>query len=206
MPWDFTIIDGPYGNVTEGPAWDGSGLLFTYIEGSQILRFDPETGGSAVVWSDTNNANGLMLDASGTLFACEGGARRVVRYESDGSTTVLADGFDGQKLNIPNDLAIDPEGRVWFTDPFYEGAAGPWSLDRSNKELDHDSVYRLDPGADGTFPEGTIHYMVEERLADMAKKARAANKDPDDWDDDGDSDAENDNSEDSPAETRHTYY
>jgi streptogramin lyase len=119
---------------------------------------------------------------------------------------VLADGFDGQKLNIPNDLAIDPEGRVWFTDPFYEGAAGPWSLDRSNKELDHDSVYRLDPGADGTFPEGTIHYMVEERLADMAKKARAANKDPDDWDDDGDSDAENDNSEDSPAETRHTYY
>jgi hypothetical protein len=63
-------------------------------------------------------------------------------------------------------------------------------------------VYRLDPGADGTFPEGTIHYMVEERLADMAKKARAANKDPDD----GDSDAENDNSEDSPAETRHTYY
>ena len=85
MPWDFTITDGPYGNVTEGPAWDGSGLLFTYIEGNQILRFDPETGGSAVVWSDTNNANGLMLDASGTLFACEGGARGVVRYESDGA-------------------------------------------------------------------------------------------------------------------------
>ena len=62
-----------------------------------------------------------------------------------------ADGFEGQKFNIPNDLAIDPQGRVWFTDPFYEGAGGEWSHDRSNKELDHDSVYRLDPGDNGNW-------------------------------------------------------
>ena len=134
MSWNFTIIDGPYGNVTEGPAWDGSGLLFTYIAGNQILRFDPDTSRSTEFRSDSNSANGLMFDPAGTLFACEGGARRVVRYEADGSATVLTDGFEGQKLNIPNDLAIDPQGRVWFTDPFYEGAGGPWSEDRSNKE------------------------------------------------------------------------
>ena len=68
----------------------------------------------------------------------------MVRYEADGSTTVLADAFEGQRLNVPNDLAIDQNGSVWFTDPFYEGAGGDWSNDRANKDLDHDSVYRLD--------------------------------------------------------------
>jgi gluconolactonase len=77
------------------------------------------------------------------LYACEGGGRRVVRYESD-STEVLAESYEGSRFNVPNDLAIDIQGRVWFTDPFYEGAGGPWSEDRSNKELDHDSVYRID--------------------------------------------------------------
>ena len=151
MTWNFTIVNGPYGGVTVGPAWDGSGLLFTHIPSSRILRFDPQTRGSSLYRENTNNANGLMMDSNGTLFACEGGGRRVVRYESDGSTTVLADGFEGQKFNIPNDLAIDPPGRVWFTDPFYEGAGGEWSHDRSNKELDHDSVYRLDPGDNGNW-------------------------------------------------------
>ena len=149
MSWDFELIDGPYDGTIEGPAWDGGGLLFTHIPVSRIMRYDPRTGKSTVFRSDTNNANGLMLDPRGTLYACEGGARRVVRYEPDGTATVLTDGFEGQKLNIPNDLAIDVLGRVWFTDPYYEGAAGPWSEDRANKELDHDSVYRLDRQSDG---------------------------------------------------------
>jgi len=84
-----------------------------------------------------------MFDGDGNLFACEGGGRRVVRYDAD-STEVLADSYQGSKFNVPNDLAIDTEGRIWFTDPFYEGAGGAWSEDRSNKELDHDSVYRID--------------------------------------------------------------
>jgi gluconolactonase len=92
---------------------------------------------------NTNCANGLMFDESGNLYACEGGGRRVVRYDGD-STEVLAESYEGSKFNVPNDLAIDTQGRVWFTDPFYEGAGGPWSEDRSNKELDHDSVYRID--------------------------------------------------------------
>ena len=151
MSWEFELIDGPYGGTTEGPAWDGSGLLFTNIPNSRIMRYDPETGSSSVFRSETNCANGLMLDPQGVLYGCEGGARRVVRYEPDGATTVLADGFEGTRLNIPNDLAIDLEGRVWFTDPYYEGSGGPWSQDRANKDLDHDSVYRLDPQPDASW-------------------------------------------------------
>lgn len=143
MSWDFIAVQGPFGGTSEGPAWDGEFLLFTHIPDSKIYKFDPKTSTTQVFRENTNCANGLMFDADGKLYACEGGGRRVVRYDGD-STTVLADSYQGSKFNVPNDLAIDPEGRVWFTDPFYEGAGGPWSEDRSNKELDHDSVYRID--------------------------------------------------------------
>ena len=149
MSWQFELIAGPYGGTAEGPAWDGTGLLFTHIPTSRIMRYDSGTGEATEHITGTGNANGLMFDPAGRLFACQGGARRVVRYEPNGAVTVLADGFDGQQLNIPNDLAIDLQGRVWFTDPYYEGAGGPWSEDRGNKDLDHDSVYRLDESEDG---------------------------------------------------------
>ena len=151
MSWQFEHVDGPYGNVTEGPAWDGEALLFTSIQQSRIMRYDPATGASTVYREDTNFANGLMFDPDGVLYACEGGARRVVRYETDGSAKSLTDGFEGKRLNIPNDLAIDLQGRVWFTDPYYEGSGGDWSEDVANKDLDHDSVYRLDSQDDGSW-------------------------------------------------------
>ena len=151
MSWQFELVDGPYGGVTEGPAWDGGGLLFTHVPSSRIMKFDPREAASTVYREGTNYANGLMFDPAGRLYACEGDARRVVRYEAGGEPTVLADGFEGMHFNVPNDLAVDPQGRVWFTDPFYEGAAGPWSEDRGHKELDHDSVYRLDPQSDGSW-------------------------------------------------------
>jgi gluconolactonase len=154
-PWTFETLDPAYGHVTEGPAWDGSGLLYTRIQHSRIMRFDAATGTVSVFRENTNCANGLTFDAQGRLYGCEGGAtadaRRVVRYNADGSVTVLADQYEGKRLNIPNDVVVDPGGRVWFTDPYYEGAAGPWSFDRGPKELDHDSVYRLDPKPDGTY-------------------------------------------------------
>ena len=153
--WKFETLDPPYGEVTEGPAWDGSGLLYTRIQHSRIMRFDPVTGDCEAWRENTNCCNGLTFDAQGRLYGCEGGAtinaRRVVRYNADGGVTVLADRYEGKRLNIPNDIVVDPEGRIWFTDPFYEGAAGPWSFDRANKELDHDSVYRLDPQPDGNY-------------------------------------------------------
>ncbi len=150
MSWTFSLIAGPFGGVTEGPAWDGSGLLFTHIPSSIIYRYDPATGATSPYRRGTNCANGLMFDSQGRLYACEGGARRVVRYDPDGPV-VLADRYQDSNLNIPNDLAIDPEGYVWFSDPFYAGAGGPWSVDRSLKELDHESVFRLAPLPGGKY-------------------------------------------------------
>src|SRR5579885_3112288 len=153
--WNFEVLDPAYGEVTEGPAWDGSGLLFTRIQQSRIMRYDPATGKVSIWRENTNYANGLTFDAQGRLYGCEGGAtadaRRVVRYEAGNGVTVLVDNFEGKRLNIPNDIVADPAGRIWFTDPYYEGAAGPWSFDRSHKQLPHDSVYRLDPQAGGSY-------------------------------------------------------
>lgn len=148
MSWEFEKIAGPM-QITEGPVWDGSGLLYTNIANNRILRYDPATGESTEVRTGTNAANGLMLDANGVLHACEGGGRRMVRYDpvaGDASTgvTVLCDNFAGQRLNSPNDLAIDSGGRIWFTDPRY----GDF---RDDMELDHESVYRLDPQSDGAW-------------------------------------------------------
>ena len=79
MSWEFELVAGPYGGTSEGPAWDGTGLLFTHIPTSRILRYDPATRETVEHITGTGNANGLMLDASGRLYACQGGARRVVR-------------------------------------------------------------------------------------------------------------------------------
>jgi gluconolactonase len=149
MAWKFEPIAGPVG-FAEGPAWDGSGLLFSDISNSRVLRYDAATGQTSVYREETNEANGLMLDPQGRLYACEGGGRRVVRYEPDGGTTVLADRFEGRRLNSPNDLAIDARGRVWFTDPRYGDQ-------RDDMELDHESVFRVDPQPDGSW---AIHRMT----------------------------------------------
>ena len=149
MSGPFETILDPIG-LTEGPAWDGSGLLFTNIPNSRIMRYDAQRGTFTVFREGTNRANGLMFDNAGRLYACEGGTpraaggRRIVRYELDGSTTVICDQVEGKKFNSPNDLAIDNRGRIWFTDPRYGD-------DRSDMELDHESIFRADPQADGTW-------------------------------------------------------
>ena len=150
MSWQFEPVVGPLGTITEGPAWDGEGLLFTHIPESRILRYEPKMGRHTVFREGTNQANGLLFDARGRLCACEGGGCRMVRYEPDGSIIVLADNFQGRRLNSPNDLAIDAQGRIWFTDPRY----GPH---RSDMELDHESVFRLDPQTNGSW---SIHRMT----------------------------------------------
>ena len=151
MNWEIELLQEPYGGVSEGPVWDGSTLLYTQIQACRIMQFDPQIGSISVYRTNTHYANGLTLDARNRVYACEGGTRRVVRYEADGGTTVLADQFEGKRLNVPNDLVIDRQERVWFTDPFYEGAAGPFSYDRVHQELQHESVYRLDPQSDSSW-------------------------------------------------------
>ncbi len=141
MSWQFEVI-ARLGKITEGPAWDGSGLLFTDISRSRVMRYDAATGDVTEFRTGTHEANGLLLDKAGRLYACEGGGRRMVRYEPAGATTVLCDRFEGKRLNSPNDLAIDSQGRIWFTDPRYGDFRG-------DMELDHESVFRLDPQPGG---------------------------------------------------------
>jgi|TARA_B110000263_G_scaffold241492_1_gene245799 gluconolactonase len=139
---EFSIVSGPFGGITEGPAWDGQSLLFTHIDSSKILAYDPIKRVTCVYRENTNFCNGTIFNNSGRYFGCEGGSRRVVEYTNKG-TSVISDNFNGQTYNIPNDLAIDTEGSIWFTDPFYEGVGGEWSKDRRQMELDHESVYKI---------------------------------------------------------------
>lgn len=143
MNWKFELVAGPFA-FTEGPAWDGESLLFSDIPTSRIMRFYPMSWKCEVFRTGTNEGNGLMFDKDGRLYACEGGGRRMARYDPDGSTSVLADHFEGKRLNSPNDLAVDTLGRIWFTDPRY-------GEKRDDMELDNESVYRLDARADGSW-------------------------------------------------------
>ncbi|HVC32652.1 MAG TPA: SMP-30/gluconolactonase/LRE family protein [Chloroflexota bacterium] len=142
MPWTFERVAGPY-SFTEGPVWTGEALLFTDIHNDRIMRYVPASGACDQLYSGTNRANGLAVDFEGNLYVAEGGGRRVARYAADGSRLVVADHFQGTRLNSPNDLAVDDRGRVWFTDPRYG--------DRADMELDHDSIYRADPRETGTW-------------------------------------------------------
>jgi gluconolactonase len=142
MAWQFEMVAGPF-SFTEGPAWDGAGVLFTDIPNNRIMRHVPATGACEEYRTGTEGTNGLTLDGQGRLYGCQSGARRIVRYEADGGVTVLIDRFEGKRLNEPNDLVVDSRGRIWFTDPCY-GA-------RDKLELDHESVYRLDPRPDGSY-------------------------------------------------------
>jgi gluconolactonase len=145
VEWKFEPVAGPF-KFTEGPVWDGNALFFTHIAGSRIMRYDPGTKVCQAYRTGTNGGNGLALDAQGHLYACEGedDGRRVVRYDSNECAVTLADRFQGCRLNSPNDLVIDRLGRIWFTDPRYGD-------DRTDMELDHESVYRLDPLEDGSY-------------------------------------------------------
>ena len=141
MSWEFEPVAGPY-EFTEGPVWDGGGVLFTDIPNSRVLRYDAGTGETAVHHEGTNAANGLKLGPDGALYACEMEGRRVARYTDGGAETVV-DEYEGGRFNSPNDLAFDSEGRLWFTDPFY--ATGWLDAETHGFDLDHRSVYRVDP-------------------------------------------------------------
>lgn len=131
----------------EGPAWHSDGnLYFTDIENNRIMRLDSK-GKMHQFRSPSGRANGLAFDQEGRLLACEGGweggNRRVTRTELDGTITVLADNFEGKKLNSPNDLVVDKKGRIYFSDPRYGFRGDLEQFDAQKKPID--GVYRIDP-------------------------------------------------------------
>jgi gluconolactonase len=134
--------------LLEGPAFDGDGnLFFSDIIGNQIYRMTPD-GVLSIFRTDSGRTNGNTFDAQGRLISCEGaefgigGRRRLVRTDlNTGQIEVLSERYEGKKYNSPNDVVVDIDERIWFTDPFY-------GEDRSALELDSESVYRID--TDGT--------------------------------------------------------
>jgi gluconolactonase len=104
---------------TEGPAVDAKGnVYFSDIPNNRIHIWSTE-GKLSTFRENSGGANGLFFDKQGNLIACEGGNRRVTLISPDGKVTVLADKYDGKKLNSPNDLWVDADGGVYFTDPRY---------------------------------------------------------------------------------------
>lgn len=107
----------------EGPAWNSQGryLVWSDIPNNRQMRWIEDDGRVSVFRTPSGNSNGNSFDFQGRQLSCEHLNRRVVRYELDGSATVLAESFEGKRLNSPNDIAAHPDGSYWFTDPPYGG-------------------------------------------------------------------------------------
>ena len=177
MAWRTIVLDAHFAQIvlpqarperiaggfafTEGPVWRGDHLLFSDIPHSRIVRWQelpegPEVRTFRVEYVHTTHpghrghCNGLTLDAQDRLIVCGQAARRVTRTEPDGSITVLADRYDGKRLNSPNDVVVHDSGAIYFTDP-------PWGLRdlTEGKELPFQGVYRLDR-------DGRLHLEVDD--------------------------------------------
>ena len=146
----------------EGPAWNAQGryLLWSDIPSDRQFRWIEDDGRVSVFRSPSHFSNGNTFDSQGRQISCEHATRRVVRYEHDGSLTVIADAFQGKRLNSPNDAVVHRNGSIWFTDPpygaqIYEGGA----TREVHRELPT-NVYRVDP-------DGRIAMVVpEEQVPD----------------------------------------
>lgn len=152
---------------TEGPVWlpKDRALVFSDIPQSKLFRWSA-TSGLSVYREDSKNTNGNLLDLDGRLLSCRHGTRDLIRTEADGTNQVLASHFDGKRLNSPNDVTIQSDGTLWFTDP-------PWGLDKQTegKELDGHWVFRLDAEGrldvvlkDHVMPNGIALSPDEDRL------------------------------------------
>jgi gluconolactonase len=130
----------------EGPVYFGDlrCLLWSDIPNQRMLRLDEHSGHVSLHRTGTGHANGNTRDREGRLVTCEQGARRVVRTEYDGSVTVLAERFEGRRLNSPNDVVVRSDGTIWFTDPSY-GIISDYVGDKAAQEIPTCNVYRLDP-------------------------------------------------------------
>lgn len=148
----------------EGPVWlpSENKLVFSDIPAGKLMQWSEADGLS--LYRKCEQANGNILDLQGRIISCQHGARNLVRQESDGTITVLADKFEGKRFNSPNDVAVRSDGTLWFTDP-------PWGLNEP-PELPGHWVYKLDPKSgkvevlikDLAMPNGIVFSPDETRL------------------------------------------
>ncbi len=168
----------------EGPVWFGDAdcLLFSDIPNNRILRWTPGSG-ITTYRQPSNYSNGHTRDREGRLVSCEHGSRRVTRTEHDGQITVIADSFDGKRLNSPNDVVVKSDGTIWFTDPHY-GIMTNYEGYAAEQELPC-NLYRVDPVTghmdalvtDANCPNGLAFSPDESRLY-VADTGRLFSDDP----------------------------
>lgn len=139
---------------TEGPIWCGDYLLFSDIPQNRIVKLQMFRRGPEVTTfrHPSGNSNGLTLDRNGRLVACEHSTRRVTRTETDGTISIVAERYQGKRLNSPNDVVVRSDGSVYFTDPSYGlGIPPKW------KEQPHCGVYRASPDGSLTLVAGDFN-------------------------------------------------
>jgi gluconolactonase len=157
--------------------------LWSDIPNDRILKWEEETGAVSVFRKSSNHANGNTRDRQGRLVTCEHRGRRVIRTEYDGAITVLADSYQGKKLNSPNDVVVKSDGSIWFTDPPF-GVLGYYEGERYAPELPETNVYRVDgqtgavtvvaddvqgPNGLAFSPDESKLYVVESRATPSRK-------------------------------------
>jgi gluconolactonase len=167
---DLIAPDAPIERVaggfafTEGPVWRGGCLLFSDIPNKRIARWRRLPEGPELTTYATGMSNGLTLDGRGQVLAAEHDGRRVTRVSEDGTRTVLAERFQGKRLNSPNDIVVRSDGSIYFTDPPYgvepgirggSRPAGWWTKSIPGKEQASNGVYRL-------APDGTLHLVADD--------------------------------------------
>jgi gluconolactonase len=163
VPTQFEVLDERFGDVkgdrrverldfgcrwAEGAVYVPAGryLLVSDIPNDRLLRWDDTSGAISVFRHPAGYANGNTLDTNGRLVTCEHGNRRVTRTEHDGTITVLADRYDGHRLNSPNDVVVRSDESIWFTDPAY-GIDSDYEGHRAESEIGGCHVYRIDPSS-----------------------------------------------------------
>ncbi len=154
----------------EGPVWlgDARSLVWSDIPNNRMLRWDEENGAVSVFRKPSNHANGNTRDRQGRIVTCEHGGRRVTRTEYDGTLTVVADAYQGKRLNSPNDIVVKSDGSIWFTDPTF-GILGWYEGGKAEPELPM-NVYRVDPSgsievvAEGINQPNGLAFSPDEKL------------------------------------------
>jgi gluconolactonase len=165
-------------DLAEGPLWykEGGYLLFSAIRSNRRMKWAPQEG-VTLFREPTDNANGLTRDLQGRLIACESSSRRMSRLEADGSITVVADRYEGKRLNSPNDVVVKSDGSIYFTDPGMD----------TGLDLDFAGVYRVSADLsavtllvrDFVIPNGLV-FSPDESILYINDSVGALDRRPDD--------------------------